>query len=106
GLATRTQKERRLRLVIAERPDARAKTKKIDGDTHYNLTLDYKALKDLLPQAQLAQARDMMWRDAERFANPNGVRAEVDGPVGPRPSTAPTAGDPTRDPDARVEQIN
>ena len=94
-------------MVIAEsRSEAGVKTKRIDGDTHYNLTLDYKELKDLLPRGRMPEAQDMMWRDGERFANPNGVRAEVNGPVGPRPSDAPTAGDPTRDPDARVLQID
>lgn len=95
-------------MVISEaaRSEAEVKTKRIDGDTHYNLTLDYKALRGLLPKSRLREAEDMMWRDAERFANPNGVRAEVNGPVGPRPSNAPTEGDPTRDPDARVLQID
>ena len=94
-------------MVVQEaKPETRVKTLKIDGDTHYNLTFDYKQLKDLLPRQRMAEAQDMMWRDGERFANPNGVRVEVDGPVGPRPSNAPTLGDPTRDPDARVEQIH
>ncbi len=94
-------------MVIAEsRSESAVKTKRIDGDTHYNLTLDYKELKDLLPRDRMPEAQDMMWRDGERFANPNGVRAEVNGPVGPRPSTVPTEGDPTRDPDARVLQID
>lgn len=87
------------------RRESEVRTKRIDGDTHFNLTIDYKELRDVLPRGQMQQVQDMMWRDGERFANPNGVRAEVDGPVGPRPSTAPIAGDPTRDPDARVEQI-
>ena len=95
-------------MVIAEsaRDETIVKTKRIDGDTHFNLTFDYKELKDLLPRHRMPEAQDMMWRDGERFANPNGVRVEVDGPVGPRPSTAPIKGDPTRDPDARVEQID
>lgn len=95
-------------MVISEatRNESGVRTKRIDGDTHYTLTLDYKQLKDLLPRQRLPQAQDMMWRDAERFANPNAVRQDVGGKVGPMPSKAPTAGDPTRDPDARVEQIH
>ncbi len=94
-------------MVIAENPaESAVKTKRIDGDTHYNLTLDYKELKDLIPNGRMPALQDMMWRDGERFANPNGVRVEVDGPVGPRPSNAPTEGDPTSDPDARVKQID
>ena len=93
-------------VIEATRPESAVKTKRIDGDTHYNLTVDYKELKDLLPRQRMPEAQDMMWRDGERFANPNGVRVEVNGPVGPRPSTAPTEGDPTRDPDARCDQID
>ena len=72
-------------MVIAEstRDETIVKTKRIDGDTHFNLTFDYKELKDLLPRHRMPEAQDMMWRDGERFANPNGVRVEVDGPVGP-----------------------
>lgn len=92
-------------MVISEatREEVARKTLRIDGDTHFNLTIDYKELRDLLPRAHMAELDDMMWRDAERFANPNGLRAEIGGRAGPPPP--PSAGDPTRDPDARVEQI-
>lgn len=91
-------------MVVSEatRAGVTRKTLRIDGDTHFNLTIDYKELRDLLPRTHRAELDDMMWRDAERFANPNGVRAEVGGRAAPPP---PAAGDPTRDPDARVEQI-
>jgi predicted TIM-barrel fold metal-dependent hydrolase len=95
-------------MVVSEyqRSEIETKTKRIDGDTHYTLTLDFKELRDLLPKSKMAEAQDMMWRDGERFANPNGVRADVGGRVdarGARPAS--TEGDPTRNPDARVEQI-
>ncbi|HLF78316.1 MAG TPA: amidohydrolase family protein [Dehalococcoidia bacterium] len=97
-------------MVISEaRRGSEVRTKRIDGDTHYNLTLDYKELRDLLPRSQMREAQDMMWRDGERFANPNGVRADVGGRVGGFGGGTPdasTAGDPTRDPDARVIQID
>lgn len=94
-------------MVISEytRSEVEAKTKRIDGDTHYTLTLDFKQLQDLLPRARMAEAQDMMWRDGERFANPNGVRADVGGRVGNVGAPKSTEGDPTRNPDARVEQI-
>src|SRR5690606_31061788 len=92
-------------MVIAERPEAEVKTKRIDGDTHFNITVDWKELKDLLPASRMPQAMDMMWRDAERFSNPNGVRIEVGSRTGLQPPPKPAEGDPTRDPDARVEQV-
>jgi predicted TIM-barrel fold metal-dependent hydrolase len=84
------------------------KTRKIDADTHFNLTVDYKELRDLLPRRQVRQAEDMMWRDAERFVDPHGVRAaarqrprageQARGSGADRP-------DPSRDPEARIKEI-
>lgn len=72
------------------------KTKRIDGDTHFNHTIDFKELKGLLPRAQQRQAEDMMWRDAERFAPPP---PRPDGGASDRP-------DPTRDPEARLLEMD
>ena len=87
---------------------AKVRTKRIDGDTHFNLTLDFKELQDLLPRTRLREAQDMMWRDGERFANPGGVRVEVGGRTtgfGSSAAAGVIEGDPSYDPDARVKQI-
>ena len=78
-----------------------AKTKRIDADTHFTLPIDYKDLKDLLPRSQQAEAFDMMWRDAERWANPNGVRAELTHEAG----RGRGAGDPAVDAEARIVEM-
>jgi aminocarboxymuconate-semialdehyde decarboxylase len=77
-------------------------TKKIDADTHFTLSVDYQDLKDLLPRSRISEAQDMMWRDAERFANPNGVRATLTGARAGRE----TAGDPGFDPEARIVEMD
>ena len=79
-------------------------TRKIDADTHFNLTIDYKDLKDLLPATQLGAAQEMMWRDAERFADPQGVRTAIEGRNGGgRGEGAP---DPSRDVDFRLQEMD
>ena len=84
-----------------------AKTKKIDADTHFTLDIDYQKLKDLLPRSQVAEAQDMMWRDAERFADPNGVRATLTSRDGGRPGgRGDAAPDPARDPEARIAEMD
>ena len=96
-------------MVISEsRNESKVMTQRIDGDKHFTLTVDYKELKDLLPRGRLPEVQDMMWRDGERFANPAAVRVEVGGRttgLGGSAPAGPSEGDPTRDPDARVEQI-
>lgn len=63
-------------MVVQTREAAsiHTKTKRIDGDTHFSLPVSYQDLRALLPVTKHAALRDMMWRDAERFANPQGVR--------------------------------
>jgi predicted TIM-barrel fold metal-dependent hydrolase len=51
--------------------------RKIDADTHIALPVDYNDLRDLLPRTQAAQAKEMMWRETQRFMDPNAVRASV-----------------------------
>ena len=51
--------------------------RKIDADTHITLPVDYNDLRDLLPRTQATQAKEMMWRETQRFMDPNGVRASV-----------------------------
>ena len=83
------------------------KTKKIDADTHFTLDIDYQKLKDLLPRSKVAEAQDMMWRDAERFADPNGVRATLTSRDGGRPGgRGDAAPDPARDPEARIAEMD
>ena len=76
-------------------------TKKIDADTHCWLTVDYTRLRDLLPKAQLAQLSDMMYHDALRVVDADGVRAALTG------SDLPDhTGDPEWDFDARIIEMD
>ena len=77
------------------------RTKKIDADTHFNLTVDYALLKDMLPSSLSAQLRDMMWHDALRVVDADGVRAALTG--GP---TADHTGDPEWDLEARIIEMD
>jgi aminocarboxymuconate-semialdehyde decarboxylase len=77
------------------------KARKIDGDTHFFYTPDYQDLKELLPLSKQRQLGDMMWRDGERFADPNGVRARLT-----NTANASTRPDPVRDPEARLVEMN
>jgi predicted TIM-barrel fold metal-dependent hydrolase len=47
-----------------------AATRRIDVDTHCYPPVDYKALREYLPRGVLAQAQDMLVRDAMRAAEP------------------------------------
>ena len=80
------------------------RTLKIDADTHFNLTVDYQQLRDLLPRSQLREAEDMMWRDAERFVDPRGFSSRVLGRNGRGSSSS--EGDPSRDPEARLREMD
>ena len=91
-------------MVIATPEAARAgvRTKRIDGDTHFAVPVDYNDLKGVLPKSRHAEAQDMMWRDGLRFANPQGVRDSL----GQRVTGGPPAtrrGD-DRDPVAIVQE--
>ena len=55
------------------------RTKRIDADTHFNLSVDCGDLKDLLHRARNAELKDMRWLDAERMLDPDAVRAELPG---------------------------
>lgn len=50
-------------------------TRRIDVDTHFYPPVDYKALREYLPRGLLAQAQDMLVRDAMRAAEPDWVAA-------------------------------
>lgn len=78
------------------------RTKRIDGDTHFFHTLDYRELRDLLPRAKMREAQDMMWRDAERFANPTGLLVSAGREDARASSDRP---DPARDPEARIQEM-
>ena len=84
--------------------------KKIDADTHFNLTIDFKNLKDLLSRGQMKEADDMMWRDGERFADPRGVRMETQkrqaagGGAGPQRQS--NVGNFEYDPEARIKEMD
>ena len=83
--------------------DTIARTKRIDGDSHYAHTVDYQDLKGLLPRAQVREAEDMMWRDAERFVNPTGFRVSAGRE---RPRAQSDRPDPQRDPEARIKEMD
>jgi aminocarboxymuconate-semialdehyde decarboxylase len=73
-------------------------TRRIDVDTHFYPSVDYKALREYLPRGLLAQAQDMLVRDAMRAAEPDRVASETRGAIlTPRHEL-----DPHRDPDARA----
>src|SRR5439155_12397274 len=86
-----------------------AKVKKIDADTHFNLTVDFNELKEFLPRSKVHEAEDMMWRDAERWADPQGVRAALTGAPGDgggpgaRRAESP---DPSRDAEVRLKEMD
>jgi hypothetical protein len=93
--------------------ETKVKTKKIDADTHFNLTVDWQELRDLLPRTQAREtAEHMVWVEAERYANPQGIRAGfglaprpgLEGARGPR--AAPGAANPERDAEARLAEMD
>src|SRR5262245_42694135 len=75
-----------------------AVTRRIDVDTHFYPPVDYKALREYLPHGLLAQARDMLVRDAMRATEPDRVAAETRGVT---PSSR-HGSDPHRNPNARA----
>ena len=58
-------------------------TRRIDVDTHFYPPVDYKALRAYLPRGLVAQAQDMLVRDAMRAAEPERVAAETSGALPP-----------------------
>ncbi|HXG36987.1 MAG TPA: amidohydrolase family protein [Dehalococcoidia bacterium] len=94
-------------------------TRKIDVDSHFYPRIDQAELKDLLPKGMLAEAKDMLWRDAVRFVDPRGVRATIEKeassphlPSSARysvsarlPTPGEAAADPLRDPEERVKAL-
>jgi len=79
------------------------KTKKIDADTHFNLTVDYKHLRDLLDHKQSASLNDVMLGDALRVVDPDSIRAAITGEGG---GPQGHVGDPSWDPEARLKEMD
>jgi aminocarboxymuconate-semialdehyde decarboxylase len=79
----------------------RVATRWIDVDTHFYPLIDYKTLRAYLPRGLVAQAQDMLVRDARRAAEPDRVAAETTGaaPLSQR------GADPHRDPEARAAAV-
>jgi aminocarboxymuconate-semialdehyde decarboxylase len=73
--------------------ETRARTKRIDGDTHFFYTIDYKLLKDVLPPAQYYEAQDVLHKTTT-LRRP------------PARSNAPERPDPQRDPDVRLQEMD
>jgi hypothetical protein len=53
------------------------RTRKIDVDSHFYPPVNYKTLRECLPQGLVAQAQDMLVRDAMRAAEPERVASET-----------------------------
>lgn len=79
------------------------RTKRIDADTHFNLTVDYRDLRNLLPKQRLSQAHDIMLRDAFQFVAPEVVSAAIGGG---EPRIGGPAGDPSWDIEARILEMD
>ena len=77
------------------------RTKRIDADTHFNLTVDYTLLRDMLSREHSAQLRDVMWHDAERVVDAESVRAALTGGA-----VVDHAGDPEWDLEARLIEMD
>ncbi|HZT08391.1 MAG TPA: amidohydrolase family protein [Chloroflexota bacterium] len=80
-----------------------ARTRRIDGDSHFSHTIDYEELKSLLPRGQLRQIDDMRWRDAQRFVDPTAFRVAAGRERARARSEDP---DPQRDPEARIGEMD
>jgi predicted TIM-barrel fold metal-dependent hydrolase len=77
-------------------------TKKIDADTHFNMTVDYSRLRDMLPRGRNAELAEIMSRDTMRMMDPDSVRAAVAG----APEPGSHDGDPEWDLDARIKEMD
>ncbi len=79
------------------------RTKRIDADTHFSLTVDHRDLRDLIPRAGSAELQEMMYRDTLQIVDLDVVRAAI---AGGEPSLDGHAGDPTWDPEARLSEMD
>ena len=68
-------------------------TKKIDGDTHFSHTVDFKDLAEMLPRAQYREAQDILHKTTTLRRPPNR-------------SGQPEKPDPSRDADVRLEEMD
>lgn len=76
--------------------------RRIDADTHFNLTVDYRQLKDLLPISYQSQLRSALLDDALRIVDAASVRDALTGS-----SSAPNhSGDPEWDLEARILEMD
>ena len=79
------------------------RTKRIDADTHFSLTIDHRDLRDLIPRAGSAELQEMVYRDALQIVDLDVVRAAI---AGGEPSLDGQAGNPTWDPEARLAEMD
>ena len=75
------------------------KTKRIDADTHFNLTIDYRELRDMVPRSGSVEIEEMMYRDALQIVDLDVVRAAI---AGREHSLDGHMGDPEWDVEART----
>lgn len=75
--------------------ETRSQIKKIDGDTHFEHTIDFNELSDMLPRAQMHEARDILRRTTtQRSSRQASAKPKSDRP------------DPSYDADARLQEMD
>ena len=79
------------------------RTKRVDADTHFNLTVDYRDLRDMIPRSGSAALQEMMYRDTLQIVDLDIVKAAI---AGSEPSLEEHAGDPTWDAEARLGEMD
>src|SRR5687768_5818788 len=78
---------------MAATTETKSTTKRIDGDTHFQHTVDFSQLKDLLPRAQYVEAIDVIHKTSTLRRPPNRA-GQAEKP------------DPSRDADVRLEEMD
>jgi predicted TIM-barrel fold metal-dependent hydrolase len=81
--------------------DVTFENKRIDVDTHFYPRIDRHDLRGLFPRGLAAEVLDMFDREAQRIADPDGIRAEMRGKSG----SGDDGGDAHRDPEVRVASV-
>ena len=65
------------------------RTKRVDADTHFNLTVDHRDLRDMIPRSGSAALLEMMYRDTLQIVDLDVVKAAI---AGSEPSIDGTRG--------------
>ena len=78
-------------------------TRRIDADTHFNLTIDYRELRDMVPRSGSALLEEMMYRDALQIVDLDVVKAAI---AGKEPALDGHMGNPEWDMEARIVEMD